>query len=295
MSYRIKGDRVLMVSAERGGTEEEIPAALVDFEATRRWEMQHTAPARDDQGQAPAPAIDPDLLKEEAERRALSPEVAPNLRLPEQNSVVALDIFRGTEELVPLPQTSGDLNTTTSHNILKGALNPMASAHQMVLLRGEKADAQLHVNQPVLYLRANDESGIRAGGASLTVDTHGASTAGINQVRGHNDSQYVIVRVDVRQGARVVASIQVGRGGEVKQQEDVIDTLAETLPGGQWVRLTPRAPLSFGEYALVEVISPREVNLGVWDFGVHPTAPENKDALKPEPRKPGSLERRRPE
>ncbi len=295
MSYRVRGDRVVIVSAERGGAEEEIPSALVDFEATHRWEKQHATPSADEQGQVPAPVLDPELLKEEAERRALSPEVAPDLRLPEQNSVLALDIYRGTEELVPLPQSTGDLNTTTSHNILKGAMNPMASSHQMVQLRGEKANAQLHVNQPVLYLRANDESGIRAGGTPLTVDTHGASTAEINQVRGHNDSQYVIVRVDVRQGVRVVASFQVSRYGEVKQQEDLVETTAETLPGGQWVKLTPRAPLLFGEYALVEVISAREVNLGVWDFGVHPTAPENKDALKPEPKRPVSLERRRPE
>ena len=294
MSYRVKGDRVIIVSAERAGAEEEIPTSLVDFEATQRWEKQHAAPNAEEQGQAPAPAIDPELLKEEEARRAVSPEVAPDLRLPEQESVLALDVFRGTEELVPLPQTSGDLNTTTSHNILKGALNPLASSHQMVQLKGEKANAQLHVNQPVLYLRANDESGIRAGGTPLMVDTHGASTASVNQVRGHNDSQYVIVRVDVRQGARVVASFQVSRSGEVKQQEDVVETIAETLPGGQWVKLTPRAPLSFGEYALVEVLSAKEVNLGVWDFGVHPTAPENKDALKPEPRRPAGLGRRGP-
>ncbi len=295
MSYRVKGNRVLIVSAERGGAEEEIPVALVDFDATRRWEKQHTPSSADEQGQAPVPAIDPELLKEEEARRALAPEVAPDLRLPEQESVLALDIFRGTEELVPLSQSAGDLNTTTSHNILKSAINPMASSHQIVQLKGETANAQLHVNQPALYLRANDESGIRAGGTPLTVDTHGASTASINQIHGHNDSQYVIVRVDVRQGARVVASFQVNRSGEVKQQEDVVETASETLPGGQWVKLTPRSPLSFGEYALVEVLSAREVNLGVWDFGVHPTAPENKDALKPEPKRPVSLERRGPQ
>src|SRR5215475_8722585 len=38
MSYRVVGDRVRYVSAERGGVEGEIPAALVDFEATKGWE-----------------------------------------------------------------------------------------------------------------------------------------------------------------------------------------------------------------------------------------------------------------
>src|ERR1700735_2210485 len=48
MSYRIVGNLVRYVSAERGGAEEEIPADLVDFEATRRWEKQHSAPSTTD-------------------------------------------------------------------------------------------------------------------------------------------------------------------------------------------------------------------------------------------------------
>ncbi len=44
MSYRIVGDRVRYISAERGGAEEEIPSALVDFEATTRWERSHAQP-----------------------------------------------------------------------------------------------------------------------------------------------------------------------------------------------------------------------------------------------------------
>ena len=61
------------------------------------------------------------------------------------------------------------------------------------------------------------------------------------------------------------------------------------------MKLTPRQSLGFGEYALMEVISDKEVNLGVWDFGVHPVAPENRDVIKPEPKRPLALERRRPE
>ncbi len=295
MSYRVKGGRVLFISAERGGAEEEIPATLVDFDATSRWEQRHQAPSLADetkQGQVPAPVIDPELRKEEEDRRALTPEVAPDLYLPEQDSVLALDTFRGIAELVPLTQSAGDLNQTTSHNILRSTINPLASSHQIVQLKGEKAAVQLHVNQPILYLRVGDESGIGTGGAPLTVDTHGASTAQNRSPGNSFHSQYVIVRVDVRQDARVVASIQISRLGDVHQQEDVVETVAEALPGGHWVKVTPRAPLNFGEYALMEIISPKEVNLGVWDFGIHPTSPENRDAHKPEPKRPAALERR---
>jgi hypothetical protein len=298
MSYRVQMDRVLFISAERGGAEEEIPAALVDFDATHRWEQQHPpAGDLDDAAQNPVhpPVIDPELQKEEDDLRALTPEVAPDLRLPEQDSVLALDTYRGTPELVPLAQSNGDLNQVTGHSLIRGLINPLSSSHQIVQLRGEKAAVQVHVNDPVLYVRVGDDSGIKPGGTPLTVDTHGASAAAAASGSGGSaDSQYVIVRVDVRQGARVVASFNISRLGEVHQQEDVVETKAEVLPGGHWMKLTPRSALSFGEFALIEVVSAKEVNLGVWDFGVHPTAPENRDVLKPEPRRPVTLERRGP-
>ena len=178
MSYTVKGKIVSYVSAERGEMEE-LPDDLVDWDATHKWERDHP-PAdevADERAQPPAPAIDPELLKEEADRRALTPEVAPDLNLPEQDSVVALDYFQGTPELVPLVQTEGDLNHTTSHNILKLSLNPRAAPHQIVQLKGVEAAVQMHVDQPVIYLRVGDDSGISRGGTPLVVDTHGAGNA----------------------------------------------------------------------------------------------------------------------
>src|SRR5205823_12933397 len=53
----------------------EIPLSLVDLEATQRWEKQHAQPGPvDPNNPAPPPAIDPELLKEEADRAALTPE-----------------------------------------------------------------------------------------------------------------------------------------------------------------------------------------------------------------------------
>jgi hypothetical protein len=296
MSYRVVGSVVHYISAERGGAEEEIPAALVDFDATHRWEQQHATPsAEGDTSNSQAPAIDPELLKEEAERAAFTPEVAKDLHLPDQGSVLVLDTFRGTPELVPMSQSSGDLNRNTGHNVLRSAINPLSSAHQIVQLKGEKSPVQLHVETPVLYLRIGDAAVIPTGETPLTVDTHGASS----NVRdtpssGSLDSRFVIVRADVRTGARVIASFKINLLG-VHQQADVVEANAEVLPGGHWMKLTPKESLSFGEYALMEVISEKEVNLGVWDFGIHPVAPENADAIKPEPKRPLSLERRKPD
>jgi hypothetical protein len=295
MSYKIVGDRVRYVSAERGGATEEIPVALVDFEATKRWERDHTE-TPDGQNQGSTPGIDPELLKEEADRAAMTPEVASDLRLPELDDVLVLDTFQGQPQLVPLPQSDGELNRNTAHNILKGVVNPLSSPHQLVQLKGERSMVQLHVDRPVIYIRLGEAAVVPNGTTPLTVDTHGASTA-MKDGPPHDpaSSQYVIVRADVRTGARVVASFKIGLLGGGQQIEDVVQTTPETLPGGHWMKLTPNQPLSFGEYALMEVLSDREVNLGVWDFGVHPMAPANRDAILPQPKRPFALSPRRPD
>jgi hypothetical protein len=297
MSYRIVGSIVHYVSAERGGAEEDIPVALVDFDATHHWEKQHAQPSADDSSSNPqTPAIDPELLKEEADRASLTPEIAPDLRLPEEDSTLALDTFHGAPELVPLAQTDSDLNRNTGHNLLRAAVNPLSAAHQIVQLKGEASPIQLHVKDPVLYLRIGDETVGGTAGKPLIVDTHGATGKAENDPTGGSpQSRYVIVRADVRTGARVIASFRIGLLGSGQHQEDVVETTTELLPGGHWLKITPAQPLDFGEFALMEVISDKAVNLGVWDFGVHPVSPENRDVIKPDPRHPVTLERRKPE
>jgi hypothetical protein len=296
LRYEVSGKIVRYYSAERDATEE-IPADLVDWEATHKWERQHAVAEASDAAQAPAPTIDPELLREEADRAEWRPEVAPDLHLPELDSVLALDNFRGTPELVPLVQSDGELNRVTGHNVLKLAINPRSASHQIEQLKGVEAAVQLHVATPAIYVRLGDDSGVMRGGTPLTVDTHGAgSGAKTDSSGGSPDSGYVMVRADVRTDTRVLASFNIGvLGGGVKQQEDVIETASEVLPGGHWMKLTPKRPLDFGEYALMEVVSENEINLGVWDFGVHPVAPENRDAIKPEPKRPVTLERREAE
>jgi len=296
MSYRVVGNRVRYISAERDGAEEEIPLNLVDLDATHRWEQRRlAAQTGDNAGSGEPPPIDPELLKEEADRASLTPEVAKDLHLPEQDSVLVLDTFHGAPELVPLAQNDSDLNRNTGHNILRAVINPLSSPHQVAQLKGERSYVQLHVADPVFYVRIGDDTVPPTGGTPLTVDTHGASSAiKSDPSSGSADSRYVIVRADVRSGVRDIASFRIGLLGGVQPQEDVVETTSEVLPGGHWMKLTPRQPLDFGEYALMEVISDKVVNLSVWDFGVHPVAPENRDVIKPQPKRPLILEHRRP-
>lgn len=288
MSYRVAGQRVVYVSAERGGEQEEIPLALVDLPATRAWEAQHGPGARERGSEQAPQVLSPELQKEEAERAQLSPEIAPDLRLQPQDEALGLDVFRDRPELVPLSQSSTDLSEHVQHSILKGFINPHSATHQMVLLKGEKSDVQMHVPDPVFYLRADDAQ--VTSGSALTVDTRGAAAQSDRKPRSA-PSEYVIVRADIREGARVIASFNTSAVGTTRQQENVIETVTSTLPGGHWLKIAPRQPMLFGEYALVEVLGDNQINLGVWDFGVHPTAPENRDLVLPEKRGTGALER----
>ncbi len=115
MSYRVVGNVVRYISAERGGAEEEIPVSLVDFEATKRWEASHTIPDPDAPGQAPT--IDPELLKEEADRASLTPEVATDLRLPRTTASSASTTSTALPNSSPSPSpaaTSTAIPPTTS-------------------------------------------------------------------------------------------------------------------------------------------------------------------------------------
>lgn len=293
LSYRVQGEVVRYRSAERDGAEEDIPLALVDLPATEAWQRAHdpTQPAEAAQGAV----LSPELAREEAARAARTPEVARDLRLPEEDSVLVLDAFHGTPELVPLPQQNSDLNRETAHTVVRKEINPQASPHDLLFLKEERADVQLHVPDPVFFVRLESRaSDLPAdGGGGFTVDTGGQSgraTPG----GGSGESRYVIERVDVRRGDRAISSFVLRLLDSGRPQPDVIETRLEPLPGEQWERVTPRQKLEFGEYVLIEVLNDRAINSSVWDFGVHPTARENDEALHPEPKRPARLERREP-
>lgn len=287
LSWKIKGNLVLYRSAERAGETEEVPLNLVDLDKTKSY-AQVQDPANN-----PGPVLDPELAREERERQEQVPEVAPNLHLPERESVLALDAFRDQPQLIPLTQTDGDLNRQTAHNILRQTINPFAHAHQLVQIKGTKAQVQMHVPDPAFFIRVDADSD------TATDPPSGAFTVNIGQADRKAEkvsakSRYVIVRVDVRNDVRIVSTFDMNLLGTGQMQEDVVETKQSLLPGGHWLRLQPAQPLLFGEYALIEIINEKELNLGVWDFGVHPTAPENRDAILPQERRKPSLGTRTP-
>jgi hypothetical protein len=288
-AYQVVGDRVRYKSAERGGEWEEIPKDLIDWPATDKWNKEHepgalaaAEAAREKAEQDDAAAIDKEETAERAAERARMPVVSPGLRLPDESGVWVLDNFHGTPELVRLQQSNGDLNKDLGHNVLKATINPMGGSKQLIQIDGAHAKTQLHVNLPELYVSLDVNDDDTAPEDALKVDTHGASSKAKDKNNYSSPtSHYVIVRVQQRRNLRVVAAMNISMLGKVSHSENIVETTSQIMPGGHWMKVVPKEPLSFGEYALMEVLTPQEVNLDVWDFGVDPPSPENKNALTP--------------
>lgn len=287
--YEVVHDRVRYISAERGGEWEELPSSLVDWPATEKWAKDHAVGAANAPDVPPsaaeAAAIDKEEQAQRAEQAALTPQIAPGLRLPDSDGVWVMDTYQALPELVELLQDSGDVYENRTHNVLRAAIDPLAGTRQLIQIEGARAKVQFHVNQPVIYVSIDpdDKAGDlrEAEPSAHVVDTHGAGSVKDKNSYSSSGSRYAIVKVVPKKNMRVIAAMNISMLGNVSESEQVVDTTAEVLPGRHWMKLTPKQPLSFGEYALMEILSPKDLNLSVWDFGVDPRAPESKNALTP--------------
>jgi hypothetical protein len=288
--YEVKGDRVRYFSAERSAWEE-VPKDMVDWAATEKFEKDRAA------GQPAPEAVE--LDKElEAERKAeelRTPQVAPGLRLPEDGGVMLLDTYQGQPELVELQQQGGQVNKNMKGNILRAAINPIASSKQTIEIPGAHASVQSHAGLPSIYVNVEQQNKV------------GTSDASQTEVLPQQPQEpelpwdrFRIVRLQAKGSKRVVGDIKVAVYGKVSQEQKLVPTNAEQLSGG-WVKVTPTEPLTPGEYAVVEMLGKEGMNLYVWDFGVNPTAPANLNATglrpassipPPPPDRPKDLEKR---
>jgi hypothetical protein len=261
--WEVKGDRVRYYSAERYEWEE-IPTSLVDWNATEKWDKE-TGDAANAQAAA-------QIAADKAEEEAATPTVAPGLRLPEQGGVFLLDQFGRKDSLVELVQNSTQQNKHTGKNILRAVVNPLPSGTTRTMdLPGAHARVQSHLTTPQIFVNINYDDDSGAGGEE--------------SVKLSKEERFKVVRVKASgKDKRSVADLKISLLGSMKEQRNVIPTIVEAV-GTDWVKVTPTKPLGPGEYALVEMLTPKQMNLYVWDFGVNPAAPANPTAWKPQVQK----------
>jgi hypothetical protein len=259
VKWEIKGDRVRYYSAERYMWEE-LPDLLVDWPATQKYNTE-TIKGETEADRAQAQA---DRELEEA----ASPRVAEGIRLPDYGGVYLLDEFQGKPQLIELVQNGGELNKQTGKNILRSVISPLPmGVKQTIELRGKLARVQAHREIPQIF---------------VNVDYGDSETS---QVQDTDRFRIVRLRVRPKENRRVVSDVKIALTGRMKEQRDVIPGKVVHFTS-EWLKVTPTQPLTPGEYALVEMLTPTQMNLYVWDFGVNPNAPENPAAWKPAPAKP---------
>jgi hypothetical protein len=259
ITYEIKGDRVRYQSAERF-TWEDIPVSLIDWAATEKYMKE--GPQLTEEQQKEKAEMDAEERAEREAELARSPEVAPGVRLPEEGGVFMLDIYRGQPMAAEIVQSGGEINKQTGKNVLRAVINPIAKAKQSIELKGLNARVQSHVPQPTFYVAIEQDTG--------------TALAPSDRFRIARATQ------DKKRGTRIVGSLKVSMIGSVSQEGTFIPATVEKFTG-PWLKVTPSQPLERGEYAIVEMLGAKEMNLYVWDFGVNPSAPENQSAWKPEP------------
>lgn len=264
--WEVQGDRVHYFSAERNEWED-VPNSLVDWKATDQYEKDRVA------GKLSPEAIqlEKELEAQRAEDESKSPHVAPGLRLPEDGGVFVLDTYLTEPQLIPLDQTGGEVNRHTGHNVLHGVINPVGGSKHTIELAGARSNLQVHATLPTIYI--NLTSGEDADEADNSKSKKPVTELPWDRFR--------IVKVQVKGDKRVVGAIKIAVYGKASQEEQIVPADAEQLAQG-WIKLTPKAPLTPGEYVIAELLGKEGMNSFVWDFGMHPDAPANMSVIKPE-------------
>lgn len=254
VKYEVQGDRVHYLSAERYEWED-IPSSLIDWDATKKYEADLSS------GKLRKPRVETAEEREEREKEdANSPPIAPGLHLPGSGGVFLFDQYQGKPELAEIVQNGSELNKNNKKSVLRSTINPIAGSKQSFELKGEHAKTQSHTPRPSIYIDIDEGP---QGGAEIA-------------------DRFRLVRVAVKKDTRIVASLKVTFTGKASQQSIAVPANVDKLGTGQWVKLTPAQDLAAGEYAVVEMLDPQEMNLYVWDFGVNPNAPANPNTLQPD-------------
>ena len=249
--YQRSGERVRYLSAERGDWEE-IPAAMVDWDATA-----NAAAAQ----QAEEDALAKKLYAQEQAQRIetvmdvdASLQVAPGVFLPPGEGMFLID-----GKSVKSLEQAGSQIKTDKKQFLKQVLSPIpiVPSKQNVQIPGSRATIRVTNAQAEFYLREAPPDPDR-------------TTPIVKSSRpGESGPEVELVRATVKGNKRQLESIRRLFGEQLEEKRNTISIqrweIAPTV-----FRFTLSEPLPPGEYALAEIL-PDGMNLYVWDFGVDAT------------------------
>ncbi len=247
-SYERKGGRVRYYSVERGAWEE-LPAAMVDWDATAKAEAEENRSAEE---------LAKKVHIEEEQRRAEIPldidaslPVAPGVFLPPGEGMFLVE----GHSVTPLEQVDTKLKTDKKQ-FLKQVLVPVpiVPGKRNLVIAGAKAKLRFQTTQPEFYLR------------EAPPDPEHPSPVQKSSRPGESGPEVELVRAAVKGDKRQVGSISTFMGEQVGEKRNTISIQRWEIARNVF-RFTLSQSLEPGEYVLAEIL-PEGMNLYVWDFGV---------------------------
>ena len=233
-SYEVTGDRVRYYSAEREEWEE-IPTDLVDWDATDQ--------AKKEAEKLPAKiAAEAEAAKDKSDPRRM---LAPGITLPDNDGAYAFD----GKVLLVLTQSEAVIADDIKLKILSMATPlPVLKAHAWIMLPGASSGQSVAEPDMAIYL----------------------------QVSNPAQDGYALVRVQPKEDKRVVGEISMNAiTRSAAESRHIVPSMIEQIIPAEnsksaVMRLSPKAPLEPGEYAVVEFVAKDKQNLMVWDFRYSP-------------------------
>jgi len=229
--YKVEGDRVRYYSIDSSQWEQ-IPAAMVDWEATKKIEAEE---AKSDA------ALIAKVHKQEAARLAVpldidaSLEVAPGIFLPPGYQLFVYD----GKAVVPLPQAETESKLSKGHYIEQVMVPiPIIPTRHSISIAGAHAKFRINESRPEFYIRVPNGS----------------------------PPELVLIRAKSHGDSRHVENLDQIFGDETEKRE-AVPMQAWDIARGVY-RFTLGQELASGEYAIAEMVKDEGASLYVWDFGV---------------------------
>jgi hypothetical protein len=232
--YSVEGDRVRYWSVERSQWEE-IPAALVDWDATHKSEAAQDAHDADLKAKIHADNI-ARLTKDIDVDRTL--EIKPGLFLPDEVGLYALD---RDKEIRTMKQSTAEVKFSAgreTEKILTGV--PLINSKKTMDIPGSRAALRLSTAEPEFYFRPADG----------------------------REPRFRLLRAQLKGGKRVIDNITIHFTQEETDKVNEIE-IQTWVPATGVFRYTMDQRLEPGEYAFVEMTADG-INGYVWDFGIDP-------------------------
>jgi len=246
--YQVNGDRVRYFSEERGDWEE-LPAAMVDWDATKKDEKTSAKAAND--------LAEKIHSQEEAKRLDNVADIDASLQVGEGAFLPQAEGLYVVEgKSVRVLTQAGSAKKTDTMRTIEQVLSPVpiVPGKQRVIIQGEHATLRLKSTAPEFYLR------------EAPPDPDSVSTIQRSSRPGESGPEVVMLRAKPIHNARELESFKTLFGQTIGENaSEVAIQRWEVAPNVY--RFTLGETLTPGEYVMAEVL-PDGLNYFVWDFGV---------------------------